>query len=248
MSLIELENVSKKYKRHTQKSVATTLKTFLLHDLWKPNQNNKHDYTWALQGINFKVDKGMTLGVIGRNGSGKSTLLKLMAKILKPDSGKISVPEKVSALIELGVGFHPELTGRENVIIQGIILGMSKNEIKKKLDEIINFAEINEYIDDYVRTYSSGMYVRLGFSVAVHVDPDVMLIDEVLAVGDISFTKKCIERMNYFKKCGKTIVLVTHDVAMVKSWCDQAIWLDSGQIKMIGDPSQVADSYVTQNS
>ena len=245
MTAIELKEVSKKYRRHTQRPLATTLKSYFLHDLWH-RRNDQKNIIWALQHVDLKVKEGTTLGIIGRNGSGKSTLLKLISRILKPDAGTISVNGKVAALIELGAGFHPELTGRENVIINGIILGLTKSEIKVKLDEIVDFAELHDYIDDPVRTYSSGMYMRLGFSVAVHVDPEILLIDEVLAVGDAAFTRKCTDRMNYFKRRGKTIILVTHNLEMVKSWCDEAIWLDGGLLKLRGKPCDVVEAYTKE--
>jgi ABC-type polysaccharide/polyol phosphate transport system ATPase subunit len=242
MIAVELSGVSKKYRRHTERPLTTTLKSYFLYDLWR-RRSSGQDVIWALSNIDIKVENGITLGVIGRNGSGKSTLLKVISRILKPDMGTMSVNGKVAALIELGAGFHPELTGRENVIINGIILGLTKNEIKSKFDEIVDFAELKEFIDDPVRTYSSGMYMRLGFSVAVHVDPEVLLIDEVLAVGDAMFTRKCMERMSSFKKQDKTIILVSHDLQLVRSWCDEAIWLDRGLIKMKGNPSEVVEAY-----
>ncbi len=166
-----------------------------------------------------------------------------MTGIYKPDSGTVRMNGRVSSLIELGAGFHPEFTGRENVFINGTILGLSRKEIEKRFDRIVRFAELESFIDVPVRTYSSGMYVRLGFSVAVNVDPDILLVDEVLAVGDESFSRKCIDRMTAFKKAGKTIVLVTHDLPTVERFCDQALWLDSGCIRAQGDPRQVIDAY-----
>jgi len=242
-TVVELKGVSKKYRRHTGRPIATTLKSFFLYDLWR-NRGRVSDVTWVLRDIDLILEQGITLGVIGRNGSGKSTLLKLISRILKPDSGHIAINGKVAALIELGAGFHPELTGRENIIINGMILGLTKSEISAKFNQIVDFSEVGEYIDEPVRTYSSGMYMRLGFSVAIHVEPAILLVDEVLAVGDAGFTRKCIDRMNAFKKDGKTIILVTHDVAMVRSWCDQAVWLDGGEIKMQGNPPDVVDAYL----
>lgn len=242
MAAIELKGVSKKYRRHTERPLTTTLKSYFLHDLWHRRDDSK-DVIWALRNVDLTVEKGTTLGIIGRNGSGKSTLLKLISRILKPDTGTVRVHDKVAALIELGAGFHPELTGRENVIINGIILGLTKSEIKAKLNEIIDFAELREYINDPIRTYSSGMYMRLGFSVAVHVDPEILLIDEVLAVGDAAFTRKCMDRMNHFKKVGKTMVLVTHDLGLVRTWCDEGVWLDGGLLKMKGNPTDVVEAY-----
>lgn len=245
MAAIELIDVSKKYRKHTERSIETTLKSYFLKDLWRfPTREKK--YKWALRNINLEIGKGQTIGIIGRNGSGKSTFLKLINRILKPDEGKISVHGSLAAIIELGAGFHPELTGRENVIINGVILGLSKREITGKINEIVDFAELNEVIDDPVRTYSSGMTMRLGFSVAIHTDPDILMVDEVLSVGDLSFTQKCMDRMNFFKRVGKTIVLVSHDMEIVKNWCDEAVWLDGGQLKMKGNPMEVVDSYVKE--
>ncbi len=245
MVVVELRGVSKKYRRHTERPLATTLKSYFLRDLWHRRDSPKN-VIWALRDVNLKVERGATLGVIGRNGSGKSTLLKVVSRILKPDAGTISVNGKVTALIELGAGFHPELTGRENVMINGIILGLTKREIRAKLDEIVDFAELREYIDDPVRTYSSGMYMRLGFSVVVHLDPDVLLIDEVLAVGDAAFTQKSMDRMGHFKASGKTIILVSHDLELVQSWSDEAVWLDGGLLKMKGNPARVVKAYTDQ--
>lgn len=183
------------------------------------------------------------MGVIGRNGSGKSTLLKIMTGIYKADQGTVRLNGRVSSLIELGAGFHPEFTGRENIFINGAILGLSRKEIEERYERIVRFAELEAFIDSPVRTYSSGMYVRLGFSVAVNVDPDILLVDEVLAVGDESFSRKCLDRMTQFKKSGKTIVLVTHDLPTVEKFCDRALWLDSGRIQADGPPRKVIDAY-----
>lgn len=243
MTAIELKGVSKRYRRHTRRPSTTTLKSFFLHDLWRPHTAAPQAEFWALRYLDLEVRQGTTLGVIGRNGSGKSTLLKLIGRIVKPDTGALRVHGKVAALIELGAGFHPELTGRENIIINGIILGLSKKEIYHRFDEIVDFAEMWEFLDDPVRTYSSGMYMRLAFSVAVHVDPDVLLIDEVLAVGDAAFTKKCLARMRHFKQVGKTIIIVSHNLELIRSWCDEAIWLDDGLLKRHGSPSEVTGAY-----
>lgn len=244
MDVIEVCKISKKFRKITGIRKVTSLKSFLLHDLWRGRRNFK-EYIWALRDVDFKVKEGKTVAIIGRNGSGKSTLLKLMSRILKPDEGTINIKGRVSSLIELGAGFHPELSGRENIIINGIILGFSKKEIKEKFDEIVQFAELEEFIDEPVRIYSSGMYMRLGFSVAVHVDPNILLIDEVLTVGDAIFIQKCMDKMNKFKKDGKTIVLVTHNLEIVKSWCDEAIWLHDGIVKMIGNPQEIVELYRT---
>jgi lipopolysaccharide transport system ATP-binding protein len=245
MTVIELKTVSKKFTKHTNRPLATTLKSYFLHDFWRAGKTH-NNVIWALRDINLKVEEGQTLGIIGRNGSGKSTLLKLINRILRPDQGFVSVEGNIAALIELGAGFHPELTGKENVIINGIILGLTKNEIKAKFEEIVDFAELWDFIDEPVRTYSSGMSMRLGFSVAVHIDPKILMIDEVFAVGDIKFNQKCMERMNHFKKAGKTIVIVTHDLETVKNWCDEVIWIDGGQLKLKGKPVEVVKAYTKE--
>lgn len=243
MITVELNGVSKRYRRHADRPRATTFKSYMLRDLWRRQRPSK-DLVWALRGLNLQIEQGTTVGIIGRNGAGKSTLLKLVSGILRPDTGTVSVHGKVAALIELGAGFHPELSGRENVIINGIILGLSKKEIRSKVDEIVAFAELESYINEPVRTYSSGMYMRLGFSVAVHVEPEILIIDEVFAVGDASFTQKCLERMRYFKQTGRTIILVTHDLKMTQDWCDKAVWLQGGQLRMEGEPEAVSAAYM----
>ena len=243
MITVALNGVSKQYRRHTDRPLATTFKSYLLRDLWS-RQPRRTDLVWALRELDLQVEQGTTLGVIGRNGAGKSTLLKLVSGILKPDVGTVSVHGKIAALIELGAGFHPELSGRENIIINGIILGLSKKEIRSKLDAIVTFAELEPRIDEPVRTYSSGMYMRLGFAVAVHVEPEILIIDEVLSVGDARFTQKCRERINSFKKMGRTIILVTHDLGTVQDWCDKAVWLHAGRLKMAGEPAAVTEAYM----
>jgi ABC-type polysaccharide/polyol phosphate transport system ATPase subunit len=191
------------------------------------------------------VPRGSTFGVIGENGSGKSTLLKLLAGITKPTRGSLRVDGRISALIELGAGFHPEISGRENVAINGIMLGLSRREVEERFDDIVDFAELREFIDAPVKTYSSGMYMRLGFSVAIHVDPDVLLIDEVLAVGDEAFTRKCLDKIGEFHRRGKTIVLVTHSLGLVEKMCDETLWLRHGRKADAGDPKRVVDAYLT---
>src|SRR5438105_4949297 len=189
------------------------------------------------------VPAGKTYGIIGRNGSGKSTALKLVAGITRPTSGTVSVTGRISALIELGAGFHPEISGRENVFINGIMLGLAKREVARRFDEIVEFAELQQFIDAPVKTYSSGMYMRLGFAVAIHVDPDVLLVDEVLAVGDEGFTHKCLDKFSEFRRRGKTILLVTHSLNLVERFCDDALWLDGGRVQATGDPKRVVRAY-----
>lgn len=241
-SAISVSHVSKRFRRHAERTEQTTLKSWLLRDLWR--RRGEDSLFTALDDVSFEVPAGSTFGVIGRNGSGKSTLMKLLTRIYKPDGGEVQTRGRVAALIELGAGFHPELSGRENILINAIILGLTKAEVRERTESIIAFSELEEFIDDPVRTYSSGMYSRLGFAVAVHVDPEILLIDEVLSVGDAGFTRKCIERMDAFKASGKTIAIVTHDVGFVSKWCDRAVWLDHGKVRALGLASEVAKKYL----
>ncbi len=244
MNSIEVVNASKVYRRYSRRHQFSTLKSALLSR--SLIRDLRPDETFAaVRDVTFTLPRGRTLGVIGRNGSGKSTLLKLVAGITKPTSGTVHVNGRISALIELGAGFHPEISGRENVFINGIMLGLTKREITRRFDEIVDFAEMREFIDAPVKTYSSGMYMRLGFAVAIHVDPDVLLVDEVLAVGDEGFTHKCLDKFAEFKRRGKTILLVTHSLGLVERFCDEALWMDAGSMKAMGDPKRVVGAYVT---
>ncbi len=244
MNAISLTHASKVYRRYSRRHQFTTLKSALLSR--SLTRDLRPDETFAaVRDVTFEVPRGQTLGVIGRNGSGKSTLLKLVAGITKPTTGSVHVNGRISALIELGAGFHPEISGRENVFINGIMLGLSKREITKRFDEIVGFAELEDFIDAPVKTYSSGMYMRLGFAVAIHVDPDVLLVDEVLAVGDEGFTHKCLDKFAEFKRRGKTILLVTHSLGLVERFCDEALWMNAGTMKAIGDPKRVVGAYIT---
>src|SRR5215210_847727 len=244
MNAIEVTNVTKVYRRYARKKQFATLKSALLSGSLIQDLQPEETFP-ALQGVSFTVPKGRTLGVIGRNGSGKSTALKLVAGITKPTTGSVKVNGRISALIDLGAGFHPEISGRENVFINGIMLGLTKREITRRFDEIVEFAELKDFIDAPVKTYSSGMYMRLGFAVAIHVDPDVLLVDEVLAVGDEGFTHKCLDKFGEFKRRGKTILLVTHSLNLVERFCDEALWLDSGRVRGSGDPKRVVGAYLT---
>ena len=243
MNAIEVTNVTKVYRRYARSKQFATLKSALLTG--SLIQDLQPDETFAaLQGVSFDVPAGRTYGIIGRNGSGKSTALKLVAGITKPTTGTVKVNGRISALIELGAGFHPEISGRENVFINGIMLGLTKREVTRRFDEIVEFAEMQDFIDAPVKTYSSGMYMRLGFAVAIHVDPDVLLVDEVLAVGDEGFTHKCLDKFGEFKRRGKTILLVTHSLSLVERFCDEALWLDSGKVRGAGDPKRVVGAYL----
>ena len=240
-NVIAVEGVSKVYRRFNRRRQFATLKSALLSGSLI-SALRPHETFSALQDVSLTVEKGRTVGVIGSNGSGKSTLLKLVAGIAKPTLGTVRVDGRISALIELGAGFHPEISGRENVFINGIMLGLSKREITRKFDEIVEFAELEDFIDAPVKTYSSGMYMRLGFAVAIHVDPDVLLIDEVLAVGDQSSTHKCLDKFAEFRRRGKTILLVTHSLDLVERLCDEAVWLDDGRIRATGAPPRVVEA------
>jgi ABC-type polysaccharide/polyol phosphate transport system ATPase subunit len=244
MNAIEVVHASKVYRRFSHKRQFATLKSALLRGSLIRDLKPDETFT-AVNDVSFTVPAGRTLGVIGRNGSGKSTMLKLVAGITKPTSGSVTVNGRISALIELGAGFHPEISGRENVFINGIMLGLSKREVAKRFDEIVEFAELKDFIDAPVKTYSSGMYMRLGFAVAIHVDPDVLLVDEVLAVGDEGFTHKCLDKFAEFKRRGKTILLVTHSLGLVERFCDDALWMDAGQLKGMGDPKRIVGAYIT---
>jgi ABC-type polysaccharide/polyol phosphate transport system ATPase subunit len=241
---IEATDVSKVYRRYARKRQFATLKSALVSG--SLIRDLRPDETFlALKNVSFTVPRGTTYGIVGRNGSGKSTMLKCVAGITKPSSGRVTVNGRISALIELGAGFHPEISGRENVFINGIMLGLSKREITRRFDEIVDFAELHDFIDAPVKTYSSGMYMRLGFAVAIHVDPDVLLVDEVLAVGDEGFTHKCLDKFAEFRRRGKTILIVTHSLPLVERFCDAALWLDSGEARAAGDPRRVIGAYVT---
>src|SRR4030095_4127216 len=240
---IELANVSKIYRRYGGRQFSTLKSALLQRSILRDLQPS--EVFPALTDVSFTVPRGAAYGIIGRNGSGKSTALKLVAGITKPTSGSVRVDGRVSALIELGAGFHPEISGRENVYINGIMLGLSKREVQERFDEIVDFAEIREFIDAPVKTYSSGMYMRLGFAVAIHVDPDILLVDEVLAVGDEGFTHKCLDKFAEFKRRGKTILLVTHSLNLVERFCDEALWLDGGRVRGAGDPKRVVSAYLT---
>ena len=240
---IELTGVSKIYRRYSGRQFSTLKSALLQRSLVRDLRPS--EVFPALSDVSFTVQKGSTYGVIGRNGSGKSTALKVVAGITKPTSGTVRVTGRISALIELGAGFHPEISGRENVFINGIMLGLTRREIQERFDEIVDFAELKEFIDAPVKTYSSGMYMRLGFAVAIHVNPDVLLVDEVLAVGDEGFTHKCLDKFAELRRRGKTILLVTHSLGLVERFCDEALWLNAGRAREHGDPRRVIDAYLT---
>jgi ABC-type polysaccharide/polyol phosphate transport system ATPase subunit len=240
--VIRVEGVSKLYRRTLPGDRLRTLKSALvgrsLASGLKPEESIA-----ALETVDFAVHHGEAFGVIGGNGSGKSTLLKLVAGMLKPTTGRITVAGRVAALIELGAGFHPEISGRENVFINGAVLGLSRKQIERRYAEIVEFSGLGDFMEEPVKNYSSGMYVRLGFAVAVNTDPDVLLVDEVLAVGDEAFAHRCLRRIEEFLAAGKTLLLVSHSLDLVEGVCDRVLWLDNGRQRLVGEPRRVIDAY-----
>ena len=234
---IKVENLTKEFKLFYDKP--STLKERLV--FWNKKKENART---VLKDINLTIKKGETVALIGTNGSGKSTLLKLMTKIIYPSKGKLTTNGKLTSLLELGAGFHPDFTGRENIYFNASIFGLTKEEIEKRVDEIIEFSELGEFIDSPVRTYSSGMYMRLAFSVAINVDADILLIDEILAVGDQHFQDKCFAKLTELKESDKTIVIVTHSLEQVRKLCTRAIWIYEGEVRLDGKPDEVVDEYL----
>lgn len=237
MVVIDVKNVSKKFILKKEKNV--TLKERLIY-----RGREQSEEFWALDDVSCKIESGRTIGLIGRNGSGKSTLLKLLTRIMYPTSGTIKIQGRVSSLLELGAGFHTDFTGIENIYMNASILGLTRKEIDQKLQSIIEFSELEEFINNPLRSYSSGMYMRLAFSVAINVNPDILLIDEVLSVGDTSFQKKCINKLKELKRQGKTIVIVSHDNHTMEILCDEVIWLNKGKIVKSGDSKIVINEYL----
>jgi lipopolysaccharide transport system ATP-binding protein len=238
--VISFQQVSKSYPLYHH--VKGGIKHFLFN-FPRSVRSLRNDRFEALRDISFEVYRGENFGIVGRNGAGKSTTLGLIAGVLKPNKGSIKVRGRISPLLALGAGFHKELTGRENILLNGILLGLTRREVTQKIDEIIDFSELEEFIDRPILTYSSGMIARLGFSVVAHLDPEILLIDEVLGVGDIRFQKKCANKMLSFKASGVTMVLVTHSIASVVNMCDRAMWIDNHTVRMLGNPSEIAEKY-----
>lgn len=257
--VIQVENLSKYYRLGL---VGTTTLEDDLQRAWaklrgKPDptlkigqkdKNNNDEYIWALKDISFEVKQGEILGIIGGNGAGKSTLLKILSRVTAPTTGECRIKGRIASLLEVGTGFHPELTGRENIFLNGAILGMSEDEIKRKFDEIVAFAEVEKFIDTPVKRYSSGMYVRLAFAVAAHLEPEILIVDEVLAVGDMQFQKKCLGKMNAVASEGRTVLFVSHNMGAIESLCKKSILMEAGSISSIGDTKDVVNKYLSSAS
>ena len=234
---VRVEHLSKSFRMYTERNM--TIKSAIMR-----GRRSVHSDFWALDDVSFEVPTGSTFGLIGSNGSGKSTLLKCLSKIYYPEKGTISANGKLAALLEVGSGFHHELSGRENIFLNGSILGMSKKEVTSKFDEIVEFSGVEQFIDQPVKNYSSGMYVRLGFSVAISVAPDILVVDEVLAVGDAEFQEKCRQKFAEFKSAGKTVILVSHSMETVQQMCDHAAWLRNGTLVEVGEAAPTIKSYL----
>jgi lipopolysaccharide transport system ATP-binding protein len=239
---IRVEQLEKLYRRTLPGDRLRTLKSALLDGSLTGNLR-RDEAIVALEGIDFSVARGEAFGIVGGNGSGKSTLLKLIAGMLKPSAGRITVTGRVAAMIELGAGFHPEISGRENVFINGAVLGLSRREIERRYDEIVEFSGLGDFMEEPVKNYSSGMYVRLGFAVAIHTDPDVLLVDEVLAVGDEAFAHRCVRRIEEFLAAGRTLLLVSHSLDLVAGLCDRVLWLEDGRQRLVASPRRAIDAY-----
>ncbi len=260
--VIKAENISKQYRlgQVGRKTIAADFKRWIyklqgkedpfakIGEVNDRSQKGNSEYVWALHDINFEVKQGEVLGIIGKNGAGKSTLLKILSRVTTPTTGKIGIQGRMASLLEVGTGFHPELTGRENVFLNGAIMGMSKTEIKSKFDEIVEFSGVERYIDTPVKRYSSGMYVRLGFAVAAHLEPEILVVDEVLAVGDSEFQKKCLGKMKSVSSEGRTVLFVSHNLAAVKSLCTSGIVLSNGELVFSGNQSEAINYYQDKTS
>lgn len=258
-TVVQIENLGKKYIlshrdegyktfRDTVANAAKSLvKTFKSYGDSNKLSYNREEF-WALKDVSFEIKQGEKVGIIGRNGAGKSTLLKVISRITEPTQGSIRIKGRVASLLEVGTGFHPELTGRENIFLNGAILGMSKAEIKRKFDEIVDFSEVEKFLDTPVKRYSSGMYVRLAFSVAAHLEPEILIVDEVLAVGDIKFQEKCLGKMEEVGKDGRTVLFVSHNMATINNLCEKVVWLSNGSVNMIGKTEQITKHYLVHGA
>lgn len=256
---ISIENLGKKYRLgqvHTyllSERIGNGLRSYFRKfrdgsSVVNSDQKSSGDELWALKDLNMEIQEGEVIGIIGKNGAGKSTLLKILSRITEPTTGHITYEGRVGSLLEVGTGFHQELTGRENIFLNGAILGMSRAEITKKFDEIVNFSEIERFLDTPVKRYSSGMYVRLGFAVAAHLEPEILIVDEVLAVGDVQFQKKCLGKMENVAKEGRTVLFVSHNMTAIRDLCKRAVWLDSGRCVGDGEVNAVVSRYLQENA
>jgi lipopolysaccharide transport system ATP-binding protein len=244
-TVIHASGLSKRYERGAAEPTALLRDKLaqMMRAPWKVWSGQKQETFWALKDVSLKVDEGEVLGLIGRNGSGKTTLLKILSRITRPTDGWAEIHGRMGSLLEVGTGFHAELTGRENTFLSGAILGMSKGEIERKFDEIVSFAELEKFIDTPVKHYSSGMYVRLAFAVAAHLEPEILLVDEVLAVGDIKFQRKCLGKMGDVARAGRTVILVSHQLNQIRRLCHRAVWLEAGVVRQIGATADVVGAY-----
>lgn len=251
--IIEVKDLSKVYQiNHDPKASYGSLREDALKMVKKPfrvirKSEAKREEFWALKDVNFTVNRGEVVGIIGRNGAGKSTLLKILSRITYPTSGKAILNGRVASLLEVGTGFHPELTGRENIFLNGAILGMSRKEIERKFNDIVAFSEVEKFLDTPVKYYSSGMYVRLAFAVAAHLDPEILIIDEVLSVGDAQFQKKSLGKMQETARSGRTVIFVSHNMSSIKQLCSRALWIDKGQVRSFGPVEEVVENYLKES-
>lgn len=246
------EGISKLYRLGTQATAYNVLRERIADAIRapfrrSPSTTETTDF-WALKDVSFRIGEAEVVGLIGKNGAGKSTLLKILSRITEPTEGQIDLYGRVASLLEVGIGFHPELTGRENIYLNGAILGMPRSETRRKFDEIVQFAEVERFLDTPVKRYSSGMYVRLAFAVAAHLEPDILIVDEVLAVGDSAFQQKCLGKMRDIRSQGRTVIVVSHSMSTISSLCQTAIWMDQGQVQMIGPTAAVVTSYLSEGS
>ncbi len=249
-TVIRVENLSKRYRigpREPYKTLRDTLAQMFTAPFRKGKREETYPHIWALKNVSFEVKRGEVVGIIGKNGAGKTTLLKILSRITEPTEGYAEIKGRVGSLLEVGIGFHPELTGRENIYFSGAILGMKKQEIDRKFDEIVDFAELEKFIDTPVKYYSSGMHVRLAFAVAAHLEPEILLVDEVLAVGDAAFQKKCLGKMGDVAKEGRTVLFVSHNMGAISNLCKRTLWIDSGKIRADGNSMEVIPAYLCSN-
>ena len=253
MTVIEAQNVSKRYiidhkKGNAKSNTFREVITDTFRNIFTKSENDdvEHEDFWALRDVSFKIEQGDRVGVVGSNGAGKSTLLKVLSRITEPTEGKITIKGRVASLLEVGTGFHPELSGRENIFLNGAILGMKRDEIKKHFDAIVDFAGVEKFLDTPVKRYSSGMYVRLGFAISAHLEPEIMIVDEVLAVGDADFQRKCLGKMKDASTSGRTILFVSHNLTAVQGLCNKAMYMQKGQLIQMGETNLIMSNYLSQ--